>query len=43
MRRVGCVLVAGVVAFTGPASGQPDGAAAPIFGVTFPPDTGTGG
>ena len=42
MRRIVFVLVAvgalaGVVAYTAPASGQADGEAAPIFGVTIPP------
>ena len=42
MRRIVCVLVvgvalAGVVASMAPASGQADGEAAPIFGVTIPP------
>src|SRR5262247_2071805 len=42
MRRMVCVLVAvvalaGVVAYMAPASGQADGEAAPIFGVTIPP------
>lgn len=42
MRRIGCVLVAvgalaGVIACLAPASGQADGAAAPIFGVVIPP------
>ena len=48
MGRIGLVLVAvvalaGVVAYVAPASGQADGEAAPIFGVTIPPDTATGG
>ena len=48
MRRMVCVLVAGVAlagvaASMAPTSGQADGAAAPIFGVTIPPDTATGG
>src|SRR5438445_4597237 len=42
MRRIVFVLVAvvalaGVVAYMAPASGQADGEAAPIFGVTIPP------
>jgi hypothetical protein len=42
MRRIVFVLVAGlalagVVAYMAPASGQADGGAAPIFGVTIPP------
>src|ERR687896_1545537 len=42
MRRIVFVLVAvvalgGVVAYMGPASGQSDGEAAPIFGVKMPP------
>jgi hypothetical protein len=37
------VALAGVVASMAPASGQADGGAAPIFGVTIPPDTATGG
>ena len=48
MRRIVFVLVsvvalAGVVAHMAPASGQADGEAAPIFGLTIPPDTVTGG
>src|SRR3954466_6541012 len=42
MRRIAFVLVAvaalaGVVPYIAPASGQADGEAAPIFGVTIPP------
>jgi hypothetical protein len=42
MRRIVFVLVAvvalaGVVAYMGPASGQADGEAAPIYGITIPP------
>ena len=49
MKRIAFLLVAvttvaGVVAFTAPASGHADGgAAAPVFGITIPPDTATGG
>ena len=48
MRQIVFVLVAvaalaGVVAYTAPASGQADAEAAPISRVTIPPDTATGG
>ena len=34
--------VTGMVAYMGPASGQADQAAAPIYGIKSPRDTGTG-
>jgi hypothetical protein len=48
MRRIVFVLVAGVAlagvaAYMAPASGQADREAAPIFGVSIPPDTASGG
>ena len=40
---VAVVALAGMVASMAPASGQAGQEAAPIFGVTTPPDTATGG
>jgi hypothetical protein len=42
MKRIAFLLiaaaaVAGIVAFTAPASGHADGETAPIFGITIPP------
>jgi len=47
MKRIAFLLVAvatvaGIVAFTPPASGHADEEAVPIYGITIPPDTATG-
>jgi len=39
---VAVVVLACVVAYMAPASGQADGEAAPIYGVKIPPDAATG-